>query len=274
MKVLISSDMEGATGVVDWDHVMPDRPDYPRFCRLLTGDVNAAVRGAFLGGASAVSVTDGHNHSRNILIEELDERASLHCGSPMPLLSMVHGVDQGVSGALFIGYHARAGSQNAILDHTWSDTRVANLWINDLLFGEIGLNAAVCGHFDVPVLMISGDQTACAEAREMLGDVETAVVKQAIGRMAAECLPPAATAALIERAAKRAVERLEAGNAPAPFKVQSPITLSLEFVKSEMADKAMTLPGARRLTGRKLQYVAKDMFEAYHAFRVLVALAR
>ena len=249
MKILIASDMEGATGVVDWDHVMPDRPDYPRFCRLLTGDINAAARGAFAGGASAVAVTDGHNTSRNILIEELDERASLNCGSPLTLLSMVHGVDQGVDGVLFIGYHARAGAQNAVLDHTWSDARVANLWINDRLFGEAALNAGVCGHFDAPVLMISGDQTACAEARDMLGDLETAIVK-------------------------RAVERLKAGNAPAPFKVEPPITLTLELAKSEMADKAMTLPGARRVQDRKIQYTAGDMLETYHAFRALVGMAR
>ena len=274
MKILIASDMEGATGVVDWDHVMPDRPDYPRFCRLLTGDINAAVRGAFAGGASAVAVTDGHNTSRNILIEELDERASLNCGSPLTLLSMVHGVDQDVDGVLFIGYHARAGAQNAVLDHTWSDVRVANLWINDRLFGEAALNAGVCGHFDAPVLMISGDQTACAEARDMLGDLETAIVKRAVGRMAAECLPPAVTAELIERAAQRAVERLKAGNAPAPFKVEPPITLTLELAKSEMADKAMTLPGARRIQDRKIQYTADDMLETYHAFRALAAMAR
>lgn len=274
MNILIASDMEGATGVVDWDHVMPERPDYPRFCRLLTGDINAAARGAFAGGAKRVSVTDGHNTSRNILIEELDGRVTLNCGSPMPALSMVHGVDRGVDGVLFIGYHARAGAQNAILDHTWSDARVANLWINDRLFGEAALNAAVCGQFNAPVLMISGDQTACAEARDMLGDLETAIVKTAVGRMAAECLPPSVTAGLIEQAAKRAVERLQSGTAPAPFIVPAPIVMTLEFYKSEMADKAMTLPGARRAQDRKVQYNADDMLTIYHAFRAMVGMAR
>src|SRR5512143_4039607 len=99
---------------------------------------------------------------------------------------MVQGIDQGIDGVIFIGYHARAGTQNAILDHTWSSRRVANLWINETLIGEIGLNAAVCGHFSVPVIMISGDQSACQEAEELLGAVEKAVVKQASGRMSAE----------------------------------------------------------------------------------------
>jgi D-amino peptidase len=187
---------------------------------------------------------------------------------------MVHGVDQGVDGVLFIGYHGRIGAQNAILDHTWSDERVANLWINGRLFGESGLNGAVCGHFNVPVIMISGDQTVCAEARDFLGDLETAVVKKAIGRMAAECLPPAVSGRLIEEAAKRAVQKLKNGQAPSPFKIESPITMILEFVQSEMADQAMIMPGATRLEDRKVRYVAEDMVTIYFAFRTLLALAR
>src|SRR5512135_2087284 len=273
MKILIAADMEGITGVVHWEHVDSSHPEYPRFRRLMTGDVNAAIRGAFLGGATSVSVTDGHNNGRNILVEELDPRAVLNSGTPTPL-SMVHGVDQGVDGVLFIGYHARIGSQRAILDHTWSDERVANVWLNGRLFGESGLNAAVCGHFGVPVIMISGDQTVCAEARDFLGDVETAEVKQAIGRMAAECLPPSVASERIQTAAERAVKRLANKQAPAVFRVETPIVLVLEFVQSEMADRAVVMPGASRLEDRKVQYTAGDMPTAYSAFRSLASLAR
>jgi D-amino peptidase len=274
MKILIAADMEGITGVVHWDQVSPSHPEYARFRKLMTADVNAAIRGAFAGGAESVSVTDGHNNSRNILIEELDPRAVLNTGTPMPL-SMVHGVDQGVDGVFFVGYHGRIGAQNAILDHTWSDERVANLWLNGRLFGESGLNGAVCGHFTVPVAMISGDQTVCAEARDFFGNaIETAVVKRAIGRMAAECYPPAVTAKLIEDAAKRAMKKLAGKKAPKPFKVKAPIKMILEFVQSEMADKAMIMPGAVRLNDRKIQYLADDMVTAYFAFRTLLALAK
>lgn len=273
MKILIAADMEGITGVVHWDQVNPSHTEYMRFRRLMTGDVNAAIRGAFSGGATSVSVTDGHGASKNILIEELDSRAMLNSGTPMPL-SMVHGVDKGVDGVLFIGYHGRIGAQNAVLDHTWSDERVANLWINGRLFGESGLNGAVCGHFNVPVIMISGDQTVCAEAQDFLGNLETAVVKKAIGRMAAECFPPAVTAKMIEDAAERALERLANKKAPPPFKVEPPITMVLEFVQSEMADKAMIMPGAARLEDRKVQYSADNMVTIYFAFRTLLALAR
>ena len=273
MNILIAADMEGITGVVHWDQVNPSHPEYLRFRRLMTADVNAAIRGAFSGGATSVSVTDGHSISRNILIEELDSRAALNSGTPMPL-SMVQGVDQGVDGVFFIGYHGRIGAQNAILDHTWSDERVANLWINGRLFGESALNGGVCGHFNVPVIMISGDQTVCAEAHAVFGDLETAVVKKAIGRMAAECYPPAVTAKLIEETAERAMKRLAAQQGPPPLKIEAPITMILEFVQSEMADKAMIMPGATRLEDRKVQYVADDMVAIYFAFRTLLALAR
>ncbi len=195
MKILIAADMEGISGVVHWDHVDPKHPEYPRFRKLMTADVNAAIRGASAAGADEIVVSDGHSWGRNILIEELDPRATLNSGTPSPL-SMVQGVDQGVDGVMFVGYHARIGTPNAILEHTWSDERVANLWLKAAdqpeyqPFGEIGLNAAVCGHFNVPVLMISGDQAACAEASSLLGNVETAVVKWASSRMAAECLHP------------------------------------------------------------------------------------
>ena len=202
MKILIAADMEGITGVVNWEHVDPKHPEYARFRRLMTGDVNAAIRGAFEGGAGEVVVSDGHNDGRNILVEELDPRARLNSGSPSPF-SMVQGIDAGVDAAMFVGYHARSGSVNANLDHTWSDTRVANLWLNGMLLGETGMNAAVCGHFGAPVIMISGDQTVCGEATELLGALETAVVKQASSRFAAECLPPQVTGQKISEAAAR-----------------------------------------------------------------------
>lgn len=190
MKILIAADMEGISGVVHWDHVDPKQADYPRFRKLMSADVNAAIRGAFDGGATAVIVSDGHGNGRNLLVEDLDPRAELNTGSPSAL-SMVQGADSGISAAMLIGYHARAGSENAILDHTWS-SRVADLWLNGQSMGEIGLSAAVCGHFGVPVILVSGDQTACAEAVGLIGPLETAVVKRAHGRMAARCLPPKA----------------------------------------------------------------------------------
>lgn len=274
MKVLIAADMEGITGVVQWDQVSPTHPEYQRFRKLMTGDVNAAIRGAFTGGASSVVVTDGHNNGRNILIEELDSRALLNSGSIASPLSMVQGVDEGVDGVIYVGYHARMGSMDGVLDHTWSDVRVSGVWINDRAFGEAGLNGGVCGHYDAPIIMASGDQTLCAEVKEFFGDeIEVVQVKRAVGRMSAECLPPAVSARLIEAGAARAVENLAAHKAPRPFKVLAPIQLKIEFGQSEMADKAALLPYAKRTGPRCVEYVADDMVTIYRAFQVMVSLA-
>lgn len=273
MKILISADMEGVSGVVHWDHVTPGHAEYARFRKIMTADVNAAIRGAFEAGADEVIVADGHWNNLNLLVEELDVRARLNSGGPAPL-SMVQGVGDGVDGVMFVGYHARVGAPNAILDHTWSNARVANLWLNGQVMGEIGLNAAVCGHFGAPVIMISGDQTACAEAADLLGPVEVAVVKRAVGRMAAECLPPAAAQEKICEAAARAVSRLRASQAPPPLRLPPPITVAIEFVSSDMADRAANMPGARRPVGKRVEVAADDMPAAYRAFRSLVTLAQ
>jgi len=223
MKILIATDMEGITGVTMWDHVTPGHAEYARFRRLMTQDVNAAIRGAIDGGAGEIIVADGHWNGSNILVEELDPRAKLNSGSPSPF-SMMQGLDTGVGGVFFIGYHARQGSQNAILDHTWSDTCVANVWLNEMIAGEYTLNAALAGHYNAPVLMVSGDQTVCAQVRDQIGNVEVAVVKQASGRFAAECLAPEITSQLIHEAAQRAVKRLAKKDAPKPFRRDRKIT--------------------------------------------------
>ena len=274
MKILITADMEGITGVVHWDQVNSNHPEYSRFRKLMTADVNAAIRGAFAQGATSVTVTDGHSNGRNILIEELDARATLNSGSPSRL-SMVQGVDEGVDGVMYIGYHGRMGAMNAILDHTWSDEQVSGLWINDKAFGESGLNGAVCGQFDAPVIMASGDQTLCAEVQEFFGrEIETVQVKKAVSRMSAECLAPEVTSRLIEEAARRAMKKLKNKKAPKPFKVSAPIKMIVEFVQSDMADKASYLPYATRTTNRRVEYAADDMVTIYLAFRAMFALAR
>lgn len=273
MRILIAADMEGISGVVNWDQVTPGHSEYARFRRLMTGDVNAAVRGAFEAGADEVVVADGHASGNNILIEELDPRARLNAGNETSL-AMVEGIDTRVQGVLFIGYHARAGSKNAILDHTWSSRSVANLWLNDILVGETGLNAAVCGHFDVPVIMLSGDHTVCAEAMDLLGSIELAAVKHATSRFSAECMTPQVAQEKICEAAARAVSRLLAGHVAPPFRLQRPVEVALEFFDSNMADNAALLPGARRVNGRRIEFSAEDMPTALTSFQAAVALAR
>lgn len=273
MKILIACDMEGLPGVVSWDHVSTDHPEYSRYRKIMTASVSAAVGGAFDGGADEVLIADGHASGRNILIEELDSRAHLNIGSNYPY-AMVKGIETGVQAVMYVGYHARAGTLNAVLCHTWSSSSIANVWLNGTLVGEIGLNASVCGYFNAPVILISGDQSACAEATELLEPLETAIVKRAVAHAGAECLPLAEAYQRITTAAHRAVAHLKAGNAPMPYRLSGPITLTVELSGVERADQAQILPGARRLDSRRVEFVAEDALLAYRAFQTIASLAR
>jgi D-amino peptidase len=269
MKILISADMEGISGVTRWEETEPGNNDYIRFRRILTDEVNAAINGAAEAGATEFVIVDGHGDGTNILIEELDKRAKLNSGGASPL-SMMQGLDKETEGVLFIGYHARGGSQNAVLAHTWSSSRIANVWLNEVLMGEYGLNAAVAGHFSVPVLMITGDQTACAQAEELLGHLETVVVKHATGYFSAECLSPKVTLPMIRKVARKAVLHLSEMTAPKPFIVERPVKVTIEFHQPESADRAMRLPGAMRLDGLQIEFVVSDMLAAHAGFRAAV----
>jgi D-amino peptidase len=272
MKLLIAADMEGITGVTRIEHTQSTHPEYQRFRRLMTADVNAAIQGAAAAGVENILVADGHGYATNILIEELDPRAHLHSGVPSPF-AMLQGIDSGVEAVFFIGYHARMGTANAILDHTWSSANVANVWLNGKLVGEVGLNSAVCGHFGASVILVSGDQAVSAEAQDFIPGIETAVVKIAASRHSAECLPLEATQTVIREAASRAVQRFLAGKAPLPVKTIRPISVGLEFIYSDMADKAVLMPGVTRVDGRRVEIQAVDMPSAYRTTRAAIALA-
>jgi len=184
---------------------------------------------------------------------------------------MMQGIDDSVDGAFFIGYHARACSENGILDHTWT-TNFNNVWLNDTLIGEYGLNAALAGYFAVPVAMISGDQTVCRQARELLGNLETAEVKYASGRYSALCLPPAESQLLIRNASSKAIDNLRKGLAPKPYVVQSPMQIAIDLISSDMADRVSRLPDSQRV-GNKISFTSPDMMTAYRTFRAAAGLA-
>src|SRR5439155_494039 len=190
----ISVDMEGIAGVVHESQTDPTTPafaaEYGRFRRLMTAEANAAVEGALAAGATRVLVNDSHWHMRNLLAEELHQAAELVSGDPKPR-SMVQGIDAGFDAALFIGYHARAGTRNAILDHTYAD-RIHEVRLNGKPVGELGLNAGLAGVHGVPVALVSGDSALAAEAKDLLGaGVATVIVKQAVSRHAAKSVAPA-----------------------------------------------------------------------------------
>ncbi len=272
MKILVAADMEGITGVTNWDQVTPGNPEFARYRKIMTADVNAAVRGAFDGGVDEVIVADGHWNGASILVEELDPRARMNSGTDAPY-SMMQGIDRTIDGVVFIGYHARHGSTPAILDHTWSSSCVQNLWLNGQLAGEYTLNAALAGNVGAPLILASGDQTACAQIASTVEGVATVVVKNATSRFSAECLPPVVTAEMIEQGTKAAVQRLRRREAPAPLVLRGPIEVVVEFKASDMADRAAALSGTTR-DGLKVSLTEADIPAAYRRFEAMVELAR
>jgi D-amino peptidase len=271
MRVYISVDMEGIAGVVHEDQTDPVQPrhggEYNRFRRLMTSEANAAISGALDAGATAVLVNDSHWLMRNLLAEELHPSAELLSGGPKRL-SMVEGIDGGFNAALFIGYHARAGTRNATIDHTYT-SRVYEVRLNGKPVGELALNAAMAGVFGVPVALVSGDQALAAEARELLGEgVETVVVKEAVGRFAARSLAPAIVCERLRAASASALRRPHAA-----FTLSPPIRLEVDFLLTNMADMAELVPGSIRTAGRTVAFTDDDYREVFRAWRAMYNLA-
>lgn len=271
MRVYISVDMEGVAGIAHEDQTNPVEPqyaaDYARSCRLMTAEANAAIEGALAAGTTAVCVNDSHWLMRNLIADELHEAAELISGSPKPL-SMMEGVDRGFDAAIFIGYHGRAGTAGATIDHTYTD-RVYEVRINGTAFGELGLNAALAGSFGVPVAMVSGDTAVAAEAAALLGDgVETVVVKEAIGRYAARSVAPAIARRRIHDGVKRALEHRHT-----PFTVEGPVTVAIDFAQTHMAEMALLIPGTRRTAGRTVECTHEDYRGAFRVWRAMYSLA-
>lgn len=268
MKVYISADMEGISGVVDFEqtYIKGEAKEYDRARTLMTDEVNAAIEGALAAGATEVLVNDAHGSMRNILLEKLNPGAELVSGSPKPL-SMMQGIDEGTDVAFFIGYHAQAGSTYGTLGHTYSG-RVYSVTLNGQPVGELGINAALAGHFGVPVVLVTGDQTLVGEARALLGEVETVAVKQSYGLTAARSLPPSKVHELIRQAAGRAVDR-----GGMPLVLDKPITLTASFLRPVQAEMAELIPGVQRVDGRTISFVHEDMLTLYRAWRAMISLA-
>jgi D-amino peptidase len=271
MQVYISVDMEGIAGVVHEDQTDPIEPrhvgEYNRFQRLMTNEANAAIAGAVEAGATGILVNDSHWLMRNLLAEELNPKAELMSGGPKRL-SMVEGIDRGFDAAMFIGYHARAGTRDATIDHTYT-SRVYEARINGQPVGELALNAAMAGLHKVPVALVSGDQALGAEAKALLGtDVETVIVKEAVGRFAARSLAPSVACERIRAAAVAALRRKHA-----PFTFKPPLRLEVDFIVSQMADMAELVPGSSRMGGRTVSYAGDDYREVFRAWRAMYNLA-
>ncbi|MFD4996200.1 M55 family metallopeptidase [Streptomyces buecherae] len=270
MKVLISVDMEGVSGVVHPSETNPTGDDYERARQLMTAEANAAIAGVLdTEPAATVLVADAHGPFRNLLPEALDRRARLVRGKPRPL-GMLAGLDGSTEAVLLVGYHGRAGAGPAVLAHTMSDA-VLDVRVAGRSLGEIGLNAAMAGHLGVPVVLLSGDDTACDELSELVPGVRTVAVKQAIGQSAAVTLHPEEARERLRDASARAVTR--AGLRGERLAFPGPVEVEVDLANPTTVDLATLVPGVVRAAGgRTVAFTAADFAEAYRLVLLLVQL--
>lgn len=254
-KVYIMTDLEGASGLVTargQGQIGTEGSEmYQRYRHFLTQDVNAAVQGAFEGGAAEVVVNDAHGTvDPNVFPHELDERALLERPVPGNWLPTL---DRTFDAAFIIGAHAMAGTRKGFLDHTQSSTHIFGYWLNGTEVGETGQMAAIAGHFGVPLAFLSGDQAACAEVKKLLGPVETVAVKEGLSRNYARGLHPAAAGKLIRQGAARAMARLAEFR---PWILKKPITMRVKYTRSDFAEE---FAARKRLNGRQVDARTVDV---------------
>ncbi len=257
-RVYMITDMEGVDGIFDSD-LQCDPYKSPRWeesHRLLTEEVNAAVDGLLEGGATDVVVWDGHDASRSLSVLDIHPKARLLTGTPIsPTLDL----DTSYSAVIFIGQHAMAGAEKAILSHSYSSKGIQNMWVNNKLVGEIGGRVMLAGSFGIPVIMLSGDTAACKELHDLVPEAECAEVKSGVSRTAGYMLSHPAACALIREKARRAVERLREFK---PYKISGPVDVKVEFTTRSTPD-FLPREGVEQLNERTWVFRGKDILDAW-----------
>ncbi|SCK44724.1 D-amino peptidase [Streptomyces sp. WMMB 714] len=267
MKILISADMEGATGVTWPADVLPGTPQWERCRPMFTSDVDAAVKGFFDGGADEVLINEAHWSMRNLLLEQLDDRAQMLTGRHKSL-SMVEGVQHGdVDGIAFVGYHTGAGTEG-VLAHTYLANSITGVWVDGARASEGLLNALVVEEFGVPVVLVTGDDRTVEDAKGYAPDAFGVAVKDYVSRYAAVCRTPRRTAADIREAAASAAQ-LAVRTSPAEPQEH---TVELEFDAEHLAGAASVVPGVEVTGERRVAYTSPDMYEGIRTFKAVTTL--
>lgn len=277
MKVYISADMEGITGLVDAEDVQPPGRDYERGRGLMTEDVNAAVRGAYAAGAKYVLVNDAHGPMRNLLPDLLDPRALLIKGRPKPM-GMIEGLTPDFDAVVCVGFHSRAGTLG-VLSHSFMGHEIEDIWLDDKPTGEIGLLHAAASSYGVPVAALTGDNTACTEATTWDPQIHAYPVKQAKDRFAAQLVPVAESRAGIEQTVQRALTTLptrpEPTAAPAttsPAPSQTIHQLTVRWQSASVAAHLLAIPGLEKTDDRTIT-TQGDMLHLYRLFNLYLRVA-
>lgn len=257
LRIYISADLEGVTGVVTGEQLGPDGFEYERFRRFMTAEVNACIEAARAAGATEIVVSDSHGNGQSLLIEELPDDVMVVRSWPRPL-GMMEGIDERFDGVILLGYHASTANERGVRAHTFSSAYVTSLRINGVSMSEGSVSAAIAGHFGVPVIMVSGDNVAVAETQVLIGDVEGAVVKWATGFHSARTLTPQAGQEVIARHTRLAIERIDEFE---PYVLQMPVELELSFKHYRPAELLAYLPGVDRIASHTVRFVGEDITE-------------
>jgi D-amino peptidase len=270
MKVIISVDMEGISGIVDGSMTGRDKHDYGKGRALMVADVNAAIDGVLdVDPEAEIVVSDAHGGMINIEPEELNEAAVLVRGTPKPLTQMA-GVDGSFDAAMFVGFHSKKGTLHGVLSHTISGRTIEKITVNGVEVGETAINAAIAGHYGVPVAFVAGDKATTLEAKALNPEIEVAAVKEAIGRTAAKCLHPAKARKLIKENAARGLRKL---GRLKPFVFEAPVEAVVRFTNARMADAVEFMPSAERIDGKSIRFVQDDFVKVFGAIRASIYIA-
>ena len=260
LKVFISVDMEGLAGVVSGSDVSPNGPDYGHFRAIMAGETNAAIDGSFNAGATEVVVRDSHGDKRNLLPSDVGTRARLLRGQSTGPKNMMEGIDKTFGAVVFIGYHAKAGTPDAILEHT-SNGNVIDFSVNGVSLPEGGYNAVVAGLSGVPVVFAAGDQALVDQLRALLGPIEAVAVKEEINDAVISLSPEQARARI--RSGVEAAVRNRAKYKP--FTIAGPYTMVLKV----QVDKRPLYKGVERVTAGELRFSSPDFLEILNAFNAM-----
>lgn len=268
MTVFISADIEGCTGLLSWNQCgnPGEQYDWPHARRMMTHDVNAAVRGARAAGAERVLIKDSHGRSKNLLIEDLEPGVELISGHGSHPNGMMTGIDASFDCAMLVGYHAMAGTPLAIMEHTISGF-VHRLWLNGRQGGEQALSGMVAGAAGVPIVCVTSDLAGCLEAEAWFPGVATAAVKEGIGRYMGRCLHPSETGPMIEEAARRGCSE----RATEPLVYDGPVTVRIEFNLTAEADIVGKLPGVARVDGYTVESTQPNASLAHQMARAMIS---
>jgi D-amino peptidase len=265
LKVFISVDMEGVVGTVTGDQLGPTGFEYGRFREFMTREALAAVNAAKEAGATEIVVADSHGNGENLLIELFPPDVRIVRSWPRRL-QMMGGLDRTFDAVLFIGYHASTNNAAGVRAHTFSSATLTRVALNGVNVTEGAWNAAVAGHFGVPVVMMSGDDAAIAEVRSIVGPIEAAEVKRSLGFHAAETMTPQASYELIAARVRAALARVGEFR---PYVIPGPVTVDISFKNYRPAEVLAYLPGVERVDSHSIRFRAKDMLEAA-SFMVVV----